>query len=418
MAGVADNDEIAAVLNYAAVLHKNGWTAEAYRVCQILVANGISVDLPQIQSVVEGYSRLDPATQGMGAHQPLAVMRGDQMFSTLHLTSDLTDHQKRVAFKSGVGFINIETSSQCNRNCSYCPNSIYDRRKDNVFFDWPAYERILDDLASIDYSRRISLVGLNEPLMHLEDFVARLKAIRARLPRCYILIFTNGDYLTKAAFTVMEECGVNELKVAIHLSKDKLYDERDILKRTLDKSRELGLHPVLTNFTADKEIEFRLSGSSMCVRYSQANYMTEGNNRGEVLKGVGRKMAARTAACLQAMDNFIINYKGDVLPCCATIGSSPEVAPYVVGNVQGTSIFDIYCSEKFSAWRRDTMANGPKKRPCATCPEQWGGFPQNWDAIVHKALAAVGAGNANPPPSSATEMAPEFEGAGLSDRQL
>ena len=378
-------DDVETVLNYASMLQKNGWTAEAYRVCQIVVANGFPLDPVRCDEIVQAFSRLGP-DENMGPHTPLVLMRDCQAFSSLHLTANPTEHQKKIAFKSGVGFINIETSSQCNRACPYCPNSIYDRRKDNTFFDWAVYERILDDLASIGYARRISLVGLNEPLMHVDDFLARLRMIREKLPNAYILIFTNGDYLTKDAFQALEAVGINELKVAMHLSKDKPYEERDILKRIFDKSRELSLTPILKGFVPNKQIDFQLLGSKTFIHMTQENYMTEGLNRGEVLKGVGKKMADRTAPCLQPFDNFIVNYLGDVLPCCATIGSSDEVRPYVVGNVKESSIFDIYCAEKMTGWRRHVMVEGPKRHPCATCSAMWPGFPENWAEIVAKAF--------------------------------
>lgn len=386
----SDPNQIDAVLSYAQQMHRNGWTAEAYRICALIVQNGIALDPTRSRDIVEAYDELGPE-HDLEPHKPLTLLRDGQVFSSLHLTSKLTAHQKRVAFKSGVGFINIETSSQCNRACPYCPNSLYDRRKTNTFFDWPTYEKIVDDLASIDYDRRISLVGLNEPLMHMDDFLARLRLIREKLPKAHLLIFTNGDYLDKDAFQALRDVGVHELKVAMHLSKEKPYDERDILKRVLDKSRELGLNPVLTDFTADKQIEFQLAGTTMAVRLSQENYMTEGHSRGETMTGVGRKMENRTIPCIQPFDNFIVNYKGDVLPCCTTIGATEEIAPCIVGNVKDASIFDIYCGEKLTAWRRSLMVEGEKRHPCATCPENWPGFPANWAEIVTKAFETANA---------------------------
>jgi hypothetical protein len=92
------------VLNYADVLYDGGWTAEAYRICQLVAANGIVLDQGRCGKIVEAYARLTPE-QDLGPHKPLTVMRDRQVFSSLHLTSHLTAHQKRVAFKSGVGFI-------------------------------------------------------------------------------------------------------------------------------------------------------------------------------------------------------------------------------------------------------------------------------------------------------------------------
>jgi MoaA/NifB/PqqE/SkfB family radical SAM enzyme len=383
-------DEIAPILNFAYAIYNNGWVAEAYRICKTVADSGYPVDSEKFHDITRAMQCIDPAAHSMGGHQPLHLTRSNQVFSSLHFSGGLTDHQKRVAFKSGVGFINIETSSQCNRNCSYCPNSIYDRRAGNVFLDMAVYERMIDDLASIGYCRRLSLVGLNEPLLHMDDLAERLRLTRARLPDVYILLFTNGDYLDRKTFETLDECGVNALNVSIHLSKDRLYNERDILRRIYDKAKELGLTPVLTDFAADKRIEFRLMGSRMDIMMRQANYMTEGHSRGGVLKDVGRKIENRTSPCIQPFDNFIVNYKGDVLPCCTMAGASPELNDCIVGNVNRDTIFDIYCGEKLAAWRRHAMVTGPKRKPCDTCPEQWPGIGADWDATAAQAMAAAG----------------------------
>lgn len=389
MADPISREDIDNLFDYAVTLHHNGWTQEAFNVCNILAGNGITSDREDVRSILTGFSRLDPTRDDMGPHKQLTLMRTNQGFSSLHLTHHLTDHQKRVAFKSGVGFINIETSYQCNRNCPYCPNFKYDRRKSNSFLDWDAYNRMMEDLASIDYDRRISLVGLNEPLMHMEDFLARLRVIREKIPKSYILIFTNGDFLDKAALKAMEDLKVNELKVAIHNAPTKPYDERDILKRTMDKACELGLQPLLTHFKRDKVIEFRMLGSPITVRYSQENYMTEGHSRGDAMPDVGRKITNRTAPCLQPFDNFIVTYLGHVLPCCTVFGDNEMTERVYLGNIKEHSIFDLYAGEKLAAWRRTAMVEGEKQPPCSTCPEMWPGFPANWQEIYDKALAVA-----------------------------
>lgn len=380
--------EIALAASDPADLLDNGWVEEAYARCQDAAKAGTPVDSAVVAKVEAAYRALTPE-QSMGGHKPLVGMRDRQIFSGLHFSHDLTDHQKRVAFKSGVGFINIETSSQCNRVCDYCPNGMYDRRTFNSFFDKEAYERIVDDLASIDFHRRISLVGLNEPLLHMEDFTWRLRLLQQRLPKAYVLIFTNGDYLTREIFDHLVDCGVTDLRISIHLGRGKPYSERDMLQRIFSKANELGLTAELNEFAPDKSIGFAFKGSPIKVLMRQSNYMTQGNSRGEVMKGVGKQVEGRTIPCFLPYDNFIINYRGDVLPCCGTIGASEEIKPFIVGNVREQSIFDIYASKELTAWRRHTMRSGPLRHPCATCPEQWPGFPNDWERYVEQAVATA-----------------------------
>ena len=57
------------------------------------------------------------------------------IISTLHFSVLDDDRLKREAFRQAVYYIDVETSSQCNRKCLYCPNSVNDRLSANQFMD-------------------------------------------------------------------------------------------------------------------------------------------------------------------------------------------------------------------------------------------------------------------------------------------
>ena len=54
------------------------------------------------------------------------------------------------------------------------------------------FEKIIDDLVAIDYSRTVSFHFYNEPLMD-ERLPELIGHARKRLPRCVFDLSTNGD---------------------------------------------------------------------------------------------------------------------------------------------------------------------------------------------------------------------------------
>lgn len=380
---------IEAILTYAGILADNGWVREALRQCLVAMNAGGEVAPALKAELVAASALFDPTHQDLGAHRPLMVLRLGQLFSTLHFSDGLPDALKKVAFKSGVGTVAIETSAQCNRQCAYCPNSRYDRRQADGLLDYEAFERVIDDLAAIGYNRLIAPTGLNEPLLHLDDFTARLMLIRSRLPKARIVVSTNGDFLDREAFDALVSAGANEIDIAAHLT-DEPYSEAGVLARVQAMGQTLGLTPILADFEAHAALVFRLAGSDISVVMRLKDYARVGHNWGGTLPEIGPQTRGRTAPCLRPLDNFVITHKGDVAGCIPTGGTSPEVADCIFGNVGTESIFDVYCGPKMVAWRRQAMTTGAKRAPCATCPEVWPGLPVQWDEIAALALAGDG----------------------------
>lgn len=59
--------------------------------------------------------------------------------------------------------IEIETITECNRKCVYCPNYQYDRGKH--LMSEKCYKKIIDELAGIGFRGRVSPHFYGEPLL-------------------------------------------------------------------------------------------------------------------------------------------------------------------------------------------------------------------------------------------------------------
>lgn len=385
-AGNNQRAELQAVINYANILFDRGWTIDAFRIYSQIEQIGLPLEGTRFGEVKAAYAACDPVACDTGPHQPNFLVKDHQVLSTMHFTTALTPYQKKLAFKSSVRKVDIETSTQCNRLCAYCSNVVNDRRSKNIFMDKAMYEHLIDQLAEVDYAGRLSYVGHNEPMMHMDDLVERMKYVRPRLPRARLTVFTNGDYLNPESLRMLEECGCDIINMTVHLSSAKTFDECEALKRTFDKAKKLNLKPEMDIFIQNVRFSINLVGSPVNIRVRHANMVEVGHSEGDVMEGIGQKIAGRTVPCQQPYYSFIVGYNGNVHPCSPVVADVPEHAPFVCGNVGKESIFDIYSGEAYVRWRRDMMPIGCKPGACASCPSHMETYGAEWQEMIQSLI--------------------------------
>jgi hypothetical protein len=406
--------ETLTAVNNAIVLYKNGWIGSAADLCASANLGCHFEELqglqPEAKKDLVEIVTLNPESirnhkSAIGPHKPLVVL-GNQVVGTLHFTSSLSEYQKRIAFKSAVRLIDLETSSQCNRRCEYCVNATYDETRDrfskNIFMNDEIFASIIDPLAEIGFVGRIAFHYLNEPLMFVDSLVERIAFARQKLPNATLTVYTNGDFLTRPVLDRLAAAGVNAVEITAHLQRGQNYTESKILTRIFNKAKELGLAAVLSDYREGESIGFTLSGSSMAVRMILVNYMRYGHSRGNLLDGVGRQVEARTKPCKQPLDWFVVNYTGAVTACCDLVADSPAHRNFVTGQLSTSNIFDIYSGPAYVSWRKGTMMSGEKRDPCGACPSDIDReFMPGWDDLIAQAIDGAIAIERSAEPSAA-----------------
>ena len=154
----------------------------------------------------------------------------DSVVTSLHFVAIADRTLAREAFRQAVRWIEIETSSQCNRRCGYCPNSKFDRISNNDFLDMDTYAKAIRDLTEIDYDGDIKFVGNNEFFMHRNNR-AYVEYAHAHLPKCRMTLFSNGDYLKREDIEWAAANGVRLIIVTLHPGATKGYDDVEVLRR-------------------------------------------------------------------------------------------------------------------------------------------------------------------------------------------
>ena len=168
-------------------------------------------------------------------------------------------------FRKNLKLIEIEIFSYCNRVCWFCPNSFIDRRSSNTEMQDVHYEKIINDLADIEYDGELTYSRYNEPLSHRDIFIKRVKQARQALPNAILRTNSNGDYVTRDYIEELNDVGFNQLWIQQYLGNNEKYNHERVRKVMNMKVEKLGmLHTVITDIE-NCRLEYDLSYGNMTV---------------------------------------------------------------------------------------------------------------------------------------------------------
>lgn len=233
--------------------------------------------------------------------------------------------------------IEIETNTSCNRRCSHCPNSIYDRGliENEQLMPPVLFHKIIDELSELEYNGKISPVFYGEPLLdgRIEGF---MRYARKKLPDSHILIYTNGDFLTPGKYFELVEAGVDEFLVTQHAE--------DIPAGIKKLNSHFGGKP----------------GLPVPITYQTFTPETELYNRGGLLHVPAKNPVPGCA--YEWIMRIVIDYKGDVILC-----NNDYFGSVTFGNLQEEKLIDIWMNQKYRDIRkrlRDQQYTLPLCRKC------------------------------------------------------
>ena len=225
-------------------------------------------------------------------------------------------------------FVNIELSRECNRRCSYCPLSKYPEFKKGETMEFSVFAKIIEQLEKINYSGYLCFTGYYEPLLckNLLDYV---EYARKKLKKAEIVVYTNGDFLDKENFRILEKSSV---LLIITLHGD----------RTGEKYRKL------FEITKGKKIIFKRGIE---------NYIL--STRGSLVKVKNKEIQT---SCILPSLQLTIDVEGKVILCFDDFFSE-----HVYGDVKKTDILQIWRGEKIKIVRRNLLKGLPEKTICQSC---------------------------------------------------
>ncbi len=227
----------------------------------------------------------------------------------------------------------LETTSLCNRKCSYCPVSKYQRPKAKM--EEGLHNKILEGITRMNFSGQLTYQFYSEPLLdsRLEEFIA---SARKKLPKNEISIYTNGDLLTERRVDSLINSGISRIYVTLHEKKNlsgflRMYKNLGKKERKVIAVRELNEDSVLL----------------------PRGGLVEVKNK-EVKK-----------YCGYPSNSLTIDVSGKIVLCC-----EDYFGKYSFGDVNKSTIRQIWDNERFRRIRVDSF-NGKFTLPiCSNCTQR------------------------------------------------
>lgn len=227
-------------------------------------------------------------------------------------------HRKPFLFEH----ILIQTNNQCTRKCSFCLYGMKDVTiEDYVMEDW-LFEKIVKELAEINYSGRVSLFELNEPLTDPRIF-DMVQYIKTNVPESYQMLVTNGDLLTKQKCIDLVSSGTDYLCVNSYTS---------------------------SAFRKAKTIVEKLPADIKAHVSHQSLFTSEfaGDNRGGNLSHIQQHKEVLREPCSRVSHVLYIKPDGTAVSCFSDFFNTN-----VMGDAKKQTIKEIWFGEKFTQLRNN-----------------------------------------------------------------
>ena len=179
----------------------------------------------------------------------------------------------------------IEISAACNRRCGYCPN--HDHPRPEAYLDDGLFRKMVGELKEMGFQGRVAFNLYNEPLMdaRLPEFIAH---VRQELPGAYILVDTNGDFLTRALWDTLRAAGLDFANITQHDGKIRAAIQEIVDAEGPDGVPHLAVH------------------TSVAVV----------NNRAGLVRTAPVSAAIMKRTCPRPFSQLCVTYEGKGVLCC------------------------------------------------------------------------------------------------------
>lgn len=286
-------------------------------------------------------------------------------------------------------FFNIEPTNNCNLACPFCSSGTGFGKRKKGFMPLVLFKKIVDEVALFAY--KISLYNLGEPFLHNDIFEMINYAAKKNIS---VSLATNGTLLDKAQIGRLIGSGCEELIFSIDAATPETYGKLrrggDFSKLKENISYLLHLRnnsakatpKVSVNFivTSENELEmadFLKMGQILGVDICSFSLMWKqelGNSQQEKLSqellpvfkpelNRYKSKAGRKGSCPWIWKKTIINWDGDVVPCCYDYNSTA-----VMGNIQDRPLRSIWNNRDFRHFRSMVKKDKARLFLCSRCP--------------------------------------------------
>lgn len=236
----------------------------------------------------------------------------------------------------------IETWNTCNRKCWFCKFGQL-RSEPRSKMTTETVHNLIGQLSDIQYDRRISWVGINEPLLdrRLPEFI---RLARRTLPSCYQSTITNGDLLNVEMYDRLIDAGLNSIAISV-------YDDQANFRAEALKSSRTDV--IIWDKRSYRDHEWFVLNSG------------DFTNRAGALPVV--EISHLDLPCYKTHTGVSVLPNGDV-PLC----SDDMYGDVLMGNISTERLVDIWMGSKFSHYRSRLWRSRHGLKLCEKCTNKGG----------------------------------------------
>lgn len=219
--------------------------------------------------------------------------------------------------------IEIETYNRCNGGCSFCPVSVKNETRPEMYMSEALFKRIIDNLARLNYDGKIALFSNNEPFLD-NRIITFHEYARKMLPHARFHLFTNGTRLSLDNFKEIMKY-LDELIIDNYSESLSLIPNNKVI---YDYCNE---HPDL------------IKKVTIVLRKQQEILTTRGGdapNRHDMI-------SYDYASCMNPFRQIIVRPDGKVSLCC-----NDPLGKYTLGDVSVEGLEDVWFGKKFDDIRK------------------------------------------------------------------
>jgi 2-deoxy-scyllo-inosamine dehydrogenase (SAM-dependent) len=241
-----------------------------------------------------------------------------------------------------ISTVTLETITACNRRCSYCPNSEFDRglTRNAKRMDGKLFIKIIDELAEIDSLETFMPHFFGEPLLD-NRMSSLISYVRKRIPKVDIHLYTNGDLLTVDKYKILTQAGVNKFVVSEHGPETRT--------RLLD----------IVNYRQ----RYGIDNVSIDVKIFWEGEELELMDRGGL---IGSEKFSKIVACDAPSNTVIIDAQGNVVLCC-----NDYLGTAKFGNLENQKLMDIWNDGQYIKIRKELREGIFNLDMCKKCNVIW-----------------------------------------------
>ena len=266
----------------------------------------------------------------------------------------LEDHRGAHQAASGAeavpppffSLMEFNLSGLCNRKCVFCPRvdpSVYPNVNEHIPIE--LYEKIMGELAEVDYDGMILYSAFGEPLLY-KNIETILEMSKRYLPNVRMETVTDGDFVTPDKLRALFGAGLDTLLIS-------MYDGPEQEGKFQAMIDEVGL--------TEKQVVLRKRWLPPEEHYG----ITLSNRSGMVqipVLGVGTLKEPLKRACFYPFYQVLVDYDGAVLLCPHDWGKK-----LIVGNLNDSTIHELWNGPVLRRVRRNLANEDRNFGPCSGC---------------------------------------------------